>query len=317
MLLTIFLFLGCVNVNETNNDVCGNRVCEGSESVDNCFDDCSDLLICGNNICEENETILSCPGDCPTVSPAGNSNPTIGNIVADPSNPGIGQVFVLKVNAADDKAVSHIFWQSSKPVITNSSQILSAGFFECSLQPSCSHALEFKSEEAGLIEIIVYATDSLGLETAKTKMQITVQSFREDTAFAVCGNNDCEPAETIESCSNDCETLKPANICGNNICEGGESFESCPTDCSVINGLGNVCGNNDCEAGETTSSCSADCVAPPENECTFNSDCSYKEICSGGKCIDVECTNSGQCGSCERCSENICRSCDGPFGCTC
>ena len=54
------------------------------------------------------------------------------------------------------------------------------------------------------------------------------------------------------------------------------------------------------------------------SECTTNSGCGYKQICSAGKCVDVQCTTDSQCTGCKRCSGNYCKSCGyGPYGCTC
>ncbi len=61
-------------------------------------------------------------------------------------------------------------------------------------------------------------------------------------------NGTCDPYETIESCSADCNT---DNICGNYICEQGETAATCPTDC--------VCGNGVCDLTETPDMCPDDC----------------------------------------------------------
>ncbi len=52
--------------------------------------------------------------------------------------------------------------------------------------------------------------------------------------------------------------------------------------------------------------------------CDSNSDCGYKEICTGSVCEDVECTSDSHCSGCRRCSSNSCVSCgSGPYGCYC
>lgn len=55
-----------------------------------------------------------------------------------------------------------------------------------------------------------------------------------------------------------------------------------------------------------------------EDECSGDSDCGYREACSGGRCQTVQCTNDAHCGGCTRCSGNACVSCgSGPYGCYC
>ncbi|GEM_PF-275196 len=52
--------------------------------------------------------------------------------------------------------------------------------------------------------------------------------------------------------------------------------------------------------------------------CSSNSDCGYKQRCSAGNCIDVQCTTDSQCSGCKRCSSYSCVSCgSGPYGCYC
>lgn len=52
--------------------------------------------------------------------------------------------------------------------------------------------------------------------------------------------------------------------------------------------------------------------------CSSDSGCGYKQVCSAGKCVDVQCTTDSQCTGCKRCSSNSCVSCGyGPYGCYC
>jgi hypothetical protein len=45
-------------------DVCGNGVCEDSESEASCPSDCAPPDVCGNGVCEDSESEASCPSDC-------------------------------------------------------------------------------------------------------------------------------------------------------------------------------------------------------------------------------------------------------------
>ena len=70
----------------------------------------------------------------------------------------------------------------------------------------------------------------------------------------------------------------------------------------------------------TTTSSTTTTIPPTTTTsgCSSNSGCGYKQICTGGKCVDVDCTTDSQCSGCKRCSSNSCVSCGhGPYGCYC
>jgi hypothetical protein len=64
IIISVFLSFGCIT-----QPVCGNGVCENSETVDNCSADCVvEGPVCGNNICEVDETVDNCSADCEIVN---------------------------------------------------------------------------------------------------------------------------------------------------------------------------------------------------------------------------------------------------------
>ncbi len=83
-----------------------------------------------------------------------------------------------------------------------------------------------------------------------------------ETAFScpddccVCGDDACVPVacgESPDSCPADCALW----VCGNDTCEPGETLATCPVDCGD-----GTCGNGACEPGEDATSCPADCSLP-------------------------------------------------------
>ena len=51
---------------------CGDGVCSGSETSTTCPADCKTAAICGNGTCEPGEDSANCPADCPVIAVCGN-----------------------------------------------------------------------------------------------------------------------------------------------------------------------------------------------------------------------------------------------------
>ena len=83
------------------------------------------------------------------------------------------------------------------------------------------------------------AASALSVELPAGEVRLLVGGFRREafgpftlTAQAtplelVCGDETCQPGETLEECPEDC-----ADICGNGACEPPESWRGCPEDCA-------------------------------------------------------------------------------------
>merc|ERR1712137_1162354 len=121
----------------------------------------------------------------------------------------------------------------------------------------------------------------------------------EDLPAAQCGNQVCDPSETLTSCPSDC-TL---SSCGDGVCGPMENSLICPRDCTACSAL-TSCGNTVCEEGENAGSCPADCAAvppcgngvcDPEENAGSCDDCALHggDECGNGKCNDQE--NGGNC----------------------
>ncbi|MBI2572639.1 hypothetical protein HYV86_02155 [Candidatus Woesearchaeota archaeon] len=214
--------------------------------------------------------------------------PTITTVVS-PSNPSLGDAFTLTIKAEDDKGLKHLIWESSNSF----SNYVSPGFFECGMLRSCSNSWELITVSEGLHELIVYAVDSSGKETGKTRLEVNVGSAREITKPS-CGDNNCDVLESENSCPNDCsEQTIVTTVCGNDVCDTDETSETCYVDC-------------------------ADGSSDDIGSCNSNQDCDDEQICSDGTCVDVECRTSADCSGCRRCSYNSCVKCaQGPYGCSC
>ncbi len=87
-----------------------------------------------------------------------------------------------------------------------------------------------------------------------------------EDAGPVCGNGNCEPGETFESCPADCNDSP--DPCGNGVCDAFEDCDGCPEDC------GDCCGNGTCDEGESWLTCLTDCPNPcGDGSCGPNEEC--------------------------------------------
>ena len=66
----------CNGGSEGEDPVCGDGVCEGSETEATCPADCTGEWVCGDGVCEGPETETTCPADC-------SSGPDCGNGICD------------------------------------------------------------------------------------------------------------------------------------------------------------------------------------------------------------------------------------------
>ena len=99
------------------------------------------------------------------------------------------------------------------------------------------------------------------------------------------GNGICDPGETIEGCSNDCECDS------DKVCEAPKENKTvCPADCGCNhNGVCEKSNNNGFD--ETAGSCTDDCGW----SCTLNRPYYRKDYCNNnGKC-EKNCNNNGKC----------------------
>ncbi len=51
---------------------------------------------------------------------------------------------------------------------------------------------------------------------------------------SVCGDGQCEPPETDNSCPQDCKGPPPMAFCGDGLCNGGETSATCAKDCGTV-----------------------------------------------------------------------------------
>lgn len=101
----------CVNVicQLPSKPVCGDKVCNGSETCENCPEDCGICPYCGDGMCNGDETCNTCPldcGVCPTPPPI------------DPNYEGINKIIGYYTNWAQYRyGVGHFTPEDIDPSI--------------------------------------------------------------------------------------------------------------------------------------------------------------------------------------------------------
>ena len=159
-----------------------------------------------------------------------------------------------------------------------------------------------------------------------------------DGAPIVCGDGQCDPGETADSCAEDCSSEADCGdgecdkaggeclscgqdcdgiCCPDDTCDNWEDCKVCPEDCGPCT----LCPNEVCEDVEDCESCPEDCG--PCTECG-NDDCEEGEDCHTcaedcGECDTVcpndlceegeNCTNCAEdCGPCPECGNGQCEA---------
>jgi hypothetical protein len=96
-------------------------------------------------------------------------------------------------------------------------------------------------------------------------------------ASARCGDRDCNGAETINTCPEDCGGQTGA-MCGDGVCNGTESSASCNQDCTAP-----ICGDGNCNGGETSTTCAGDCGGGGGGTCAH-------DVCTSGAALASSCS---------------------------
>ncbi len=316
VILALFVtigLVGCLTPDEPTNNNTANRTYPSSNNTNNF------TYPSPNNTNTEN---LNNTGT--NISEPQNLEPINSNInftsSLELSNPKRGEFFAIDIRAETSDGIQSLVWESNETFAKQPD----SKTFDCGSITICTARWVFVSAEAGTKIITAYALDTKGGRSAKTPIEINVQAVHK---YFACANAICEGGESYQSCPQDCSPSDAIDaVCGDGSCKPGEDANLCSADCTLIKPS---CGDNICDDDETQTSCSADCgtvsvtngTTSGQTSCSTNSDCDgYRQICSSGQCIDVECKTDSHCGSHEYCSYNSCVRCrrdykTGNWGC--
>lgn len=215
--------------------VCGDGICNGTETPFTCGDDCPP--VCGDNICSPGE---NCPGDC-------NLSETCGDTVCDwdedfitcPSDcaDGCGDAECLAPETATS-CPTDCGDLGSPPVCGDSACHETEDPVSC--PADCGTPALFPSPPPPPPPVCGDGTCALGENPCNCTADCGPVG---DPAACACGDAVCDAGigEDCASCATDCGECipPPTGNCGDGVCEGGagETCLTCEPDCGVCNVL--------------------------------------------------------------------------------
>ena len=120
-------------------------------------------------------------------------------------------------------------------------------------------------------------------------------------ASAMCGDGNCDPGETSQTCAQDCKSGCVPN------CDGTKcGSDGCNGTCSCAGGL--VCAAGACKAPAATHYCNANCGKGVKDVCFCDGECAQF-----GDCCNADGTGKGG----KVCSGSTCGDCNGGAGASC
>jgi hypothetical protein len=229
----------CYKVKTVIEDTCGNGVCDGDDTLQNCPQDCwdcgdgnctspfenatscpQDCTECGDGLCTNGETAHDCPQDCDAVCPDG--------YCTHDENPSTCPLDCSAV--CPDGYCTHSETALSCPADCDS---------ECG-DGSCTHD-----------ETAVSCPEDCDPDCGDGACTGDENAFTcPNDCDAECGDGFCTHSENANTCPADCDA-----VCGDGYCTGDETASSCPSDCDA------TCGDGACTHDETVNSCPEDCDA--------------------------------------------------------
>src|SRR3989344_3566847 len=278
----------CVYCSETN---CADSVDNDTDGGIDCSDaDCSTKKacenICGNSLCELSESCVTCPVDCNCAFAAetecsdSQDNDTDGSTDCND----IDCLFNTACMALDDAGneICNDLEDNNNngkvdcadPLCLNDGSCVVLEFCgngKCELSENCSTC----DQDCGLCPLTCgdgICTTGEGCLNCGTDCGICP---------SWCGNGVCKESngESCETCEADCNACNTSPVviadiiplrcenqscCGDSICQryAGEDHANCPSDCVAVD----VCGDNECSKEEDCGNCSDDCgICAPKN----------------------------------------------------
>ncbi len=270
-------------------NICGNKVCDGTETHDSCPSDCGTVCQPSGTRCSGN-TLYTCngtgseetPTDCAAdgeVCAAGACRPAdiCGNLRCE-----AGESESCPADCASEcgNRVCENGETNSCPgdCVVCGDRV--CGFGELQTCPQdCGICIPSERQCLGRTLRVCNANGTAfdDFECAAFDQVCAAGNCVEPN---VCGNGACEIGEDESSCPDDC-----AVICGDGQCTGGETFTSCSPDCEP------TCGDDSCQGTEVRATCPDDCLEtcgnnvcdPAEDRDNCPRDCGY---CGDGTCDD-------------------------------
>ena len=195
-----------VVVNKSSQQICGNNVCEKSETSSSCLLDCENKYICGDNICDIGESSISKEGIFATTCP---------------------QDCKYEIITCGDGRCASDETRNTCPI-------------DCGLPlPICGNSLceVDRTTSVSLSEVISCPGDCGIVCGDKVCNEKEICSEDCISSPYKCGNAKCEVFENIDNCPSDCTfvTRSSGAICGDGYCHttgDSETAQNCPNDCN-------------------------------------------------------------------------------------